>query len=199
MSDFLDTSEFFQNLGAFGLTLLEGFKMVCYYIFEYGNVVFFIFFLLLGVNLLINARDKEEHDKIYARNLEYIKKRGRTGVFVCIAFSVAFLSKGLIIFLDWCFTLLPTPVFFSFEYLRRFYVDAVSWEVITNFNPLDSFLYILFSLISFMSILIVTFGIYLVFFNKKILRTKFKSYKVLGGGLVLLVIYGIPTSTRLMI
>ena len=198
MSSLLET-EFFINLGNFLLTLLNGFKTVCFYIFEYGNVVFFFFFLFMGIYLLFNARDKEEHDKIYARNLEYIKKRGRTGVFVCIVFSIAFLSKGLIIFLDWCFTFLPTPVFFSFEYTKKFYIDAVSLEAINNFNPLDSFLYFLFSLISLMSILIVAFGIYLVFFNKKILRTKFKSYKVLGGGLLLIVIYGIPTCTRLMI
>jgi hypothetical protein len=199
MSDFLDSSEFFQNLGSFFLILLNGFKTVCYFIFEYGNIVLFFFFLFLGVNLLINAREKEEHDRIYARNLEYIKKRGRTGTFICILFSIAFLSKGLLVFLDWIFTLLPTPVFFSFEYTRVFYVNAVSWEAVSNFNPSECFFYFIFSLLSLGSIMIVVYGVYLAFFNKRILRTKFKSYKVLFGGLVLMIIYGVPTCTRLMI
>lgn len=192
-------SGFLEGLGELLLTLAEGFNMVCYYIFKNGNIVFFIIFLSMGVNLLINAKEKEDHQKIYARNLEYVKKRGRTGTVVCILLSIAFPSKGLFIFLDWCFGFFPTPVFFWLGGLEEFYIRATSWEAINSFNTLESVLYFLFSLVSLISILTIAFGIYLVFFNRRIPRTKFKSYKILFAGIALIIIYGVPTSIRLMI
>ncbi len=197
--DWGPATDFMEGLGNFLLKILKSFQEICRFIFTNGNCLFFLFFLIMGVYLLINAKEKEEHERIYARNLEYIKKRGRTGIVVSMLLAVGFLSKGLIVFLDWCFGLFSTPIFFSFDGMEDFYNRATSWEAITLFNPLESFLYFLFSLISFFAILAFTFGIYLIFFNKRILRTKLKSYKVLIGGLALIVIYGVPTSILLMI
>jgi hypothetical protein len=192
-------SGFLESLGDFLLTLANGFNTVCSFIFQYGNIVFFIIFLLMGINLLFNAKNKEYHEKIYAKNLEYIKKRGRIGTVICILLSIGFLSKGFFVFLEWCFGSLPTPVFFYIGELKRYYHDATSVQVITSFSPLESSLYFLFSLFSLISIITVAFGIYLLFFNKRILRTKFKSHKILLAGVVLAIVYGIPTSVRLMI
>jgi len=48
---------FLEGLGEFLLRLAEGFNMVCYYIFQNGNIIFFIIFLSMGINLLINAKE----------------------------------------------------------------------------------------------------------------------------------------------
>jgi len=192
-------SDLFKDLGEIFSTLAIGFNNFCSYILRNGNVVLFIIFLIMGLSLLYNAKEKEDHQRIYARNLEYIKKKGRAGSIICILIAIGFLSKGLLVFLDWCFASLPTPIFFSIAPFESFYVAATSIEAISSFTLVDSFLYFLFSLFSLMSIVVIAFGVYLVFFNKRILRTKFKSFKVLLGGILLAVIYGIPTSIRLMI
>ncbi|MFW9882386.1 MAG: hypothetical protein ACFFG0_55700, partial [Candidatus Thorarchaeota archaeon] len=131
--------------------------------------------------------------------LEYIKKKGRTGTVICVLLGIGFLSKGLLVFIEWCFGSLPAPIFFSLEPFRDFYVEATSIEVILTFSPLDSFIYFLICLISLVSLLSIAFGIYLAFFNKKILRTKFRSYRILFMGIINAIVFGIPTSIRLMI
>jgi len=65
-------ADLMEGLGIFLLKLLKGFQEICYYIFTYGNFVFFFVFLLMGVYLLINAREKEEYERIYARNCKTV-------------------------------------------------------------------------------------------------------------------------------
>lgn len=45
--------------------VLQNFNKTCYSIFIFGNFIMFLFFLFLGVNLLISAKDKEYMEKLH--------------------------------------------------------------------------------------------------------------------------------------
>ena len=109
MTDSIDDSfiDFFQGIFYFIDELIKGFNIFSSFLFQNGNYVLFIIFLTMGIVLLFNAKEVEEHQKLYARNLEYIKKKGRAGTLICILLAIGFLSKGLLVFLDWCFSSLP--------------------------------------------------------------------------------------------
>ncbi len=126
---FLYESSFPNILGPlieFFSDLLEGFNVFCYYFFQYGNVVFFLIFLIMGINLLVNAKDKEYHEKIYARNLEFIKRRGRIGTVICLILSIAFLSKGFPVFLLWCFESFSVPLICLIPEVAEYYESGTT-------------------------------------------------------------------------
>ena len=58
---------------------LKTFNKVCYNVFQFGNVIMFLIFLFMALNLFLSAREIEYKEKISARNLEYLKKRDRIG------------------------------------------------------------------------------------------------------------------------
>ena len=58
---------------------LKTFNKICYNVFQFGNVIMFLIFLFMALNLFLSARETEYKEKINARNLEYLKKRGRIG------------------------------------------------------------------------------------------------------------------------
>ena len=93
--------------------LLKVFNNICSIIFRFGNVVLFIEYLIMRINLLVNVKDKEYHEKIFARNFDQAKRKGRIGTGICIILSIAFLSKGLLVFLLWCFKSFTLPLIFG--------------------------------------------------------------------------------------
>lgn len=68
--------------------LLRNFNEICYSIFRFGNFIMFLMFLFLGVNLLVSAKDKEYMEKLHARNMEYLKKKGRVGTIILLFLSI---------------------------------------------------------------------------------------------------------------
>ena len=54
----------------------RAFNFVCYNIFQFGSLILFLFYLVLGGYLLVSAKKVEHKHKIYGKNLEFIKKRG---------------------------------------------------------------------------------------------------------------------------
>ena len=191
--------DFLEPLGEALANFLKGFNIICSNIFRFGNVILFIVFLIMGINLLVNAKDKEYQEKIFARNLELAKRKGRIGTGVCIVLSVAFLSKGLLVFLLWCFKSFSLPLVFLIPYLTDFYYQGDTLDALNAFELVNSSIFLLMSMISLISLIAIAFGIYLILFNKRILRSKLKPYKVLGAGLLLAIIFGFPLSLRLMI
>ena len=172
-----------ENLQEFLINFLKGFNGFCYNIFRFGNVILFFIFLIMGINLLVNAKRIENQEKIYARNIEYIKKKGRIGTVIYILLSVGFISKILPVFLLWCFEPLFIPLFFCFPNLKEYYETATPLSAVNSFELGYSSMYYLFSLFSLISIIVIVYGLYLTFFNKKILRTKVKSHKLLAAGI----------------
>lgn len=179
--------------------ILRGFNVFCYYFFQYGNVVFFFIFLIMGITLLANAKDKEYHEKIYARNLEFIKRRGRIGTAICLILSIAFLSKGFPVFLLWCFESFSHPLICLFPGVKEYYDSGTTLNAVYSFDLGYTSIYFLFSLISMISIITVAFGIYLALFNKRVLRSKFKPYKILVAGIIQGIMFGFPTCLRLIV
>ena len=188
-----------ENLQDILINFLKGFNSLCYNIFRFGNVILFCIFLFMGISLLVNAKQIENHEKLYARNIEYIKKKGRVGTIIYILLSVGFISKILPVFLLWCFEPLFIPLFFCFPDFKDYYKAATSLNAVNSFELGYSSIYYLFSLLSLVSIIVIVYGLHLTFFNNKILRTKVKSHKILAAGIVLSIVYGIPTSLRLII
>lgn len=200
LDDLLDNFlRIWEDLGNFCEALIKGFNNFTSYLLQNGNCVLFLVFLIMGIILLFNAKEIEEHQKLYARNLEYIKKKGRAGTTICILIAIGFLSRGLLVFLDLCFSSLPIPIFFSYEPFRKFYVAATSVEAISDFSLYISFFYFISTIFSLLSLVCIAIGIYLAIFNKRILRTKFRSHRMILLGIGLAFIFGIPTSIRLMV
>jgi len=64
------------------IEILKTFNKICYDIFQFGNVIMFLIFLFMSLNLLLSAREREYKEKINARNLIFLKKRGRIGTVI---------------------------------------------------------------------------------------------------------------------
>lgn len=80
------------------------------FLFRSGNYILFLIFVIMGVVLLINAREKEYDEKIHGKT-EYVKRRGRIGTALCIVIAFGFLSGELTNFLYFIFSLIPEPQF----------------------------------------------------------------------------------------
>ena len=195
----LPVFDFLEPIGEALVNLLKGFNQICSNFFRFGNVILFIVFLIMGINLLINAKDKEYHEKIFARNLEHAKRKGRIGTGICIILSIAFLSKGLLVLLLWCFKSFSLPLIFLIPNFTKVYHQGDTLNAISSFELVSSSVFLLMCMISLISLIAVAFGIYLILFNKRILRSKFKPYKILGAGLLLGILFGYPMSLRLMV
>ena len=62
-------SDLFKDLGEIFSNLAKGFNNFCSYILRNGNIVLFIIFLVMGLSLLYNAKEKEEHDSLDQNHL----------------------------------------------------------------------------------------------------------------------------------
>ena len=49
----------------------RAFNFFCYNLFQFGNLILFLFYLGLGVFLLVNAKNIELKHRIYGKNLEF--------------------------------------------------------------------------------------------------------------------------------
>ena len=96
--------------------LFRGFNFVCYNIFQYGTLILFLFYLSLGGFLLVSAKNIEHKHRIYGKNLEFIKKRGRISAAILVSVAILFLFKALPFLLLWFsqgFTLPPFAIWFG--------------------------------------------------------------------------------------
>ena len=51
--------------------LFSAFNFFCYNLFQYGNLILFLFYLGLGGFLLVGAKNIELKHRIYGKNLEF--------------------------------------------------------------------------------------------------------------------------------
>ncbi len=181
------------------VTILEIFDEICVNVFRFGNWILFLIFLAMGLNLLITAKEKENRDKIRGRNLEYVQKRGRAGSVVFIFLGIGFLFKGLAIFLIMCFqSSLPPPIF-RWLNIAHLYGNIISLEDLQNYDIFEASLFLFISLLSFVSLILISFGIYLILFNKRVLRTKYKSYSFFILGVIMGIVCGFTSGLLLTI
>jgi len=47
----------------------RAFNFVCYNIFQFGSLILFLFYLVLGGYLLVSAKNVEDKHKIYGKNV----------------------------------------------------------------------------------------------------------------------------------
>ena len=145
----------------------------------------------------MNAREIEYREEIHGK-IEAQKKRGRAGSVLCIIIAFGFLSKIITIFLYDLFNLFPEPeLIIRWDRGRFFTIDSLK-----NTNTLHTFdrvFYFFVSLLSLTSILSIAFGVYLLFFNKFILRSRLKFFEFLIVGLVFWDIFGFKASLKLLL
>jgi len=194
MLDYLeipDFSQFLEPLNQF----FHGFNYFFFVLLKNGNYLFFVLFFLMGAILFINAREIEYDEKIHG-NVELVKRRGRIGTVLLILLSFGFLSKDLFTFLFSAFNFIPEP-----KFLVKFVPDF-NFYSLENIHTLDlghrTFFFFMSS-ISLTSLLLIIIGIYLMLFNKFILRSKLKTFAFLGVGLFFWLLVGFNMSLRLMI
>ena len=59
------------NTFKYFIEILESFNKICYDVFQFGNVIMFLIFMFMSLNLLLSAREREYKEKINARNLMF--------------------------------------------------------------------------------------------------------------------------------
>ena len=117
---------------------------------------------------------------------------------LCIFIAFGFLSKIITIFLFDFLTLFPEPeLIIRWDRGRFFTIDSL--ENTHTLPTFDRVYYFFVSLLSLTSILSIAFGVYLMLFNKFILRSRLKFFEFLIVGLVFWVIFGFKASLRLLI
>lgn len=177
------------------MEIFNGFNYFFYVLLKNGNYLFFFLFFLMGLVLFINGREIEYDDKIHGK-VELVKRRGRIGTAILIIFSFGFLSKDLFSFLFSLFNYLPEP-----KLLFKF-LDEIDQYSLINIHTLDlgqrTFFFFMSS-ISLISLLLIIIGIYLMLFNKFILRSKLKTFAFLGVGIFFWLLVGFNFSLKLMI
>ena len=143
----------------------------------------------MGIVLYRNAREIEYGEKIHGK-IEAQKKRGRAGTALCIFIAFGFLSKIFTIFLYDIFNMFPEPEI-MIRWVGNKLVSVNSLDLTNTLPTLERLVFFVVSLFSFTSILSIAFGIYLMFFNKFILRTRMKFLSFLFVGLVYWVLFGL--------
>ncbi|MFX1445924.1 MAG: hypothetical protein ACFFHV_21115, partial [Promethearchaeota archaeon] len=79
---------------------------------------------------------------------------------------------------------------FSWLRMEDYYYKANTLEEINSLDLFGKGLLFFICLASLISTLLFTFGIYLIFFNKRVLRTEYKPYSFFIVGLIFGVIFG---------
>ena len=168
-----------------------------YTIFFYGNYILFVIFVVMGIVLYKSAREIEYRENIHGK-IDAQKKRGRAGSVLCIFIAFGFLSKVFTVFLYDIFILFPEP-----EILIRWVGDKLvsinSLDITNTLSIYDRLLFFLVSFSSLTAILSIAFGVYLMFFNKFILRSRLKFLEFLVLGLLFGLVFGFKASLKLLI
>ena len=176
---------------------LDGLNYFWYLFFKNGNYILFLCFSLMGIVLLLHAREKEYDEKIHG-NAELVKRRGRAGSAIFIFIGIGFLFKILSAFLYNIFTKFPEPQI-VINYIGDKLASINSLEQVYILTLYEKSLFFLISFISLLAILFITVGIYLMIFNKFILRSKLKFLPFLGVGFFFWILFGFQTSLRLLV
>ena len=188
-----DMIDFFAFLEEFLLIVSDFF----YTFFSFGNYILFAIFLLMGIMLYRNAREIEFGEKV-PRKIDSLKKRARAGAISCFFVAFGFLSKIFTVFLYDIFLLLPEP-----ELVIRVVggqLESINSLSMTTTLPIyDKGLFFLFSFLSFISIILLAISLYLILFNKFILRYRVKISTFLGIGLFFWLFFGFKASLKLLI
>ncbi len=196
MFDFLlelDFGSMFKPINQF----LDGLNYFWYIFFRYGNYVLFLCFSIMGIILLWHAREKEYSEKIHG-NIELVKKRGRVGSAIFIFIGFGFLFKIFTVLLYDIFTHFPEPQIVV-QYMGDAFDSINSLENVYTLTLYEKSIFFLISFISFLSIMLIAIGLYLMFFNKFIIRSKSKFIVFIGIGFFFWILFGFRTSLRLLV
>ncbi|MFX1478220.1 MAG: hypothetical protein ACFFCI_08810 [Promethearchaeota archaeon] len=175
--------------------IFNGFNYFMYVLLKNANYLFFFIFLILGVVLILNAREIEYDEKIHGK-IELVKTRGRIGSAIYSTLAFGFISKEFTNFLFTLFFYLPEPALLE-KFLYE--VDSISLASVHTLSLGQRTVFFFISLLSLTSLILIIIGVYLMLFNKFILRSKLKTLTFLGLGLILWILVGFRIALRLII
>ena len=205
MSPYLQTNIFDNIIGSILETMtgfFRAFNFVCYNIFQYGTIILFLFYLGLGGYLLVSAKNVEDKQKIYGKNLEFIKKRGRVSAAILLIVAVLFLFKVLPFFILWFtryLTLPPFVIWFGGVEVKDALNSIITIKDLLSYDDIMISFIFFIGLMSFISVILISLGFVLVIYNKRSLRTKYKPINLIIIGIILTIVFGFTTYIRLII
>ncbi len=176
--------------------MLEVFNDFWYFFFKNGNFVLFLIFSIMGIVLLLHAREKEYDEKVHGK-VELVKRRGRAGSAICVFIGFGFLLNIITPLLFDIFKKFPEPQI-VIKYVDKI-ETIISLEQVHTLNIYEKSMFFLISFLSFLSMLLIAIGIYLMCYNKFIIRSKLKSFAFIGAGIVFWIFFGFKTSLRLIV
>jgi hypothetical protein len=145
--------------------------------------------------LFMNAREKEYEEKLHGKE-EMVKKRARVGMGIYFILAFASISKELIGYFYNAIKLIPEPAI-VIQYMNSF--TSISLEGIHSLDIGNRTLFFLICFISLISFMLILIGIYLMIFNKFLIRSKLKFMSFLGVGFFFWILVGFKASLVLMI
>ena len=197
MGNLNPVSEITNPLDELFLNIAEGFNGISIKIFQFGTIILFLIYLGLGLNLLRTAKINEDNERLNGINLEYLNKQGRIGTILYILVGFGFLFRVIPLVLLLCFEPFSSSLFLDFLNSGQLFDNFI----VSNgtLTVLESFLIQLTGMISFIGIILLSIGIYLILFNKSILRTRYKPLSFFFLGMGLLILFGITPFLRLIL
>lgn len=168
-----------------------------YVFFQYGNLIFFLNFLIMGIILLFHTREIEYNERIHIK-IEIIKRKGRIGAAIFIIMAFLFLSGILTSWLYNLFSILPEPQVLL-GYIGSQFSSITSLKEIDTLTVFQANIFFLINFISFVSLLLLFISLYLMFFNKSILHFKLKFSVFLFLGIFFWILVGFRTSLQLLV
>lgn len=181
------------------IEILESFNKICYDVFQFGNVIMFLIFMFMSLNLLLSAREREYKEKINARNLMFLKKRGRIGTVICFFLGIGYLVKVIPTLVLLFLKPFPAPLIFNWLNINDYYDSETTLKDIYSYNAYETGLLFFICILSFCSTIMLTVALYLIFFNQRILYSNLKTAKLLVVGIALGFVFGLAPGFWLLI
>ena len=188
-----------NNTFNYFIEILKTFNKICYDIFQFGNIIMFLVFLFMSLNLLLSAREREYKEKINARNLMFLKKRGRIGTVICFFLGIGYLVKVIPMIVLLCLKPFPAPLIFNWLDINDYYNSDTTLKDIYSYSTYETGMLFCICISSFCSTIMLTVALYLIFFNQRILYSQLKAAKLFVTGIALGFVFGLAPGFWLLI
>lgn len=151
----------------------------------------------MGIELLLYAREKEYNKELHAKK-GLVKKREIIGSIILFFIGFGFLLKIFTILLYTFFLYFPKPQIIIF-YLEERIPPELSLDMVHTLSLYEQSFFFLVCFISFLSFLLIAFGLYLMLFNKFILCLNLKFLTFIAVGVFFWILVGFKVFLELLV
>ena len=192
-SDYVLLRHFFGAID----NLFNIFNVIAINILKFGHFVLFFMYSFMGINLFRKSKKIVFIAQTQGISKSFVKKKSINVscalVLVGFGFLTGVLTKFLLIF----FQSSPDSLFLIVLNKENFYkVDSIN--LLSRLELFDRFLYLLLCFGSFLGFVVLSYGCYILFFGKSVLKSKSRPSGYIVLGIILLIIFGIVPFLKIL-